>query len=378
VSGEKSEKPTTKRLKKAHHDGSGTMRTPELASWAGLLVATVMLPGVLRRGADGIGALLVSVAGVFGDPDPGQAVAVLRAGVDVASGTVLPLLVTLAGVGLLANAAQGGLRVAPKQFTPQFKRLNPFTGLKRILGPQGAWELVKTLLKTAVLGLVVWRAVHIVIPTLATSGALPLSSVLATVWGTAVSLLRQAAAAGLILAAADSAVVRRRTNKGLRMSKQDIKDEHKQSEGDPMLKGAIRSRQMQMSRNRMMSDIAEADVIMVNPTHVAVALRYQPEKGAPRVVAKGAGVIASRIREAAEEHRVPMVADVPLARALHRSCEIGQEIPAELFTAVARVLAFVMALKTRGSAVGVHRNPMPEPPPDPAVLRRSRRVRRTA
>jgi flagellar biosynthetic protein FlhB len=173
-------------------------------------------------------------------------------------------------------------------------------------------------------------------------------------------------------------VVRRRTNKGLRMSKQDIKDEHKQSEGDPMLKGAIRSRQMQMSRNRMMSDIAEADVIMVNPTHVAVALRYQPEKGAPRVVAKGAGVIASRIREAAEEHRVPMVADVPLARALHRSCEIGQEIPAELFTAVARVLAFVMALKTRGSAVGVHRNPMPEPPPDPAVLRRSRRVRRTA
>jgi flagellar biosynthetic protein FlhB len=139
------------------------------------------------------------------------------------------------------------------------------------------------------------------------------------------------------------------------MSLYEVKQEHKQSEGDPQLKGAIRSRQIAMSRNRMMADIATADVVLVNPTHVAVALRYDPAKGAPRVVAKGQGNIAAKIRELAEQNRVPMVQDVPLARALHKACEVGQEVPAEMYTAVATVLAFVMALKSKGSAAGTHR-----------------------
>ena len=116
-----------------------------------------------------------------------------------------------------------------------------------------------------------------------------------------------------------------------------------------------RSRAMQISRNRMMAAIGSADVVMLNPTHVAVALKYEPGKSAPRVVAKGAGEVAARIRERAAEHRVPMVQDVPLARALYSACEIGQEIPEELYGAVARVLAFVMSLKRRGAALGVHR-----------------------
>jgi flagellar biosynthetic protein FlhB len=114
---------------------------------------------------------------------------------------------------------------------------------------------------------------------------------------------------------------------------------------------------MAMSRNRQMADVPTADVVMVNPTHVAVALRYDPAKGAPRVVAKGSGAIATKIRALATENRIPMVQDVPLARALHGGCEVGQEIPAEFYGAVARVLAFVMSLKARGSAAGVHRNP---------------------
>jgi flagellar biosynthetic protein FlhB len=111
-----------------------------------------------------------------------------------------------------------------------------------------------------------------------------------------------------------------------------------------------------MARQRMMSDLEKADVVMVNPTHVAVALRYEPAKGAPRVVAKGAGLIATKIREKATEHRIPMVMDVPLTRALYKSCELGDEIPAEFFGAVARVLAFVMMMKTKGSAAGLHTN----------------------
>jgi flagellar biosynthesis protein FlhB len=159
-----------------------------------------------------------------------------------------------------------------------------------------------------------------------------------------------------VMAAADYAVVKRRTNKKLRMSKQEIKDEFKLSEGDPHIRAAIRARQIQLSRNRMMAELATADVVVVNPTHVAVGLRYDPAKGAPRVVAKGAGAVAAKIREVATEKRIPMVSDVPLARALYKACELGQEIPPDLYQAVARVLAFVLTLKRRGSAAGLHRS----------------------
>jgi flagellar biosynthetic protein FlhB len=181
-----------------------------------------------------------------------------------------------------------------------------------------------------------------------------MGAVLGGVADAMMSFLRNAALLGLILAAADYAMEKRLHLKELKMSLQDIKDEVKQSDGDPMMKGMIRERQMKMSRNRMMADIATSDVVLVNPTHVAVALKYDPLGGAPRVVAKGSGAIAAKIRERAEEHRVPMVRDVPLARALHKSCEIGDEIPAELYGAVARVLAFIFSLKARGAAAGTH------------------------
>ena len=136
------------------------------------------------------------------------------------------------------------------------------------------------------------------------------------------------------------------------MTKKEVRDEHKQSEGDPHMKGAIRSRQLAAARNRMMAAVPEADVVLVNPTHVAVALRYDPAKGTPRVVAKGAGLIATRIRELAEANRVTLVEDIPLARALHGGCEIGQEIPPQLYHAVAQVLAFVLSMRAAGRACG--------------------------
>jgi flagellar biosynthetic protein FlhB len=141
------------------------------------------------------------------------------------------------------------------------------------------------------------------------------------------------------------------------MSKEEVKQENKNTEGDPLIKAQIRARQMAMARSRQMADVPTADVVLVNPTHVAVALRYEPTKGAPRVVAKGQGPVATKIRELAAEHRVPMVQDVPLARAMHASCDVGAEISAEFYGAVAKVLAFVMSLKARGSAAGLHRNP---------------------
>lgn len=357
MSGEKTEKPTPKRLAKARKDGQ-IARTQDLGAWVGLLVASFLIPGLGAKLLSASKSLLIQALALTSDPQPDAALELFRSGMRTAFLVVLPLSLPLVATGVLSHVAQGGLVVSTKKLKPDFKHLNPLPGFKRILGPQGLWEGVKSLVKLGVLGLVIWHAVASVQPLLAPQGQLPLSAVLATVASTGLSTMREAAAAGLLLAAADYAVVRRRVNKGLRMSKQDIKDEHKSAEGDPHVKGQIKSRQLQMSRNRMMAEVQNADVVVVNPTHVAVALAYDPAKGAPRVLAKGADHVATKIRALAEEHRIPMIVDVPLARAMYRSVEIGAEIPPELYNAVARVLAFVLSLRSRGSVAGVHRVPV--------------------
>src|SRR3712207_651379 len=169
---------------------------------------------------------------------------------------------------------------------------------------------------------------------------MPLSGVIDVFVDSAILMFRVVALTGLVIAVADYVVVRVKMMKQLKMSRYEITQEHKQSDGDPYMKAHRRGVALSMSRNRMMSEVAEADVLLVNPTHVAVALKYEAAKGAPRVVAKGAGEVAAKLREIAAEARVPMVQDIPLARALHASCDLGQEVPPQLFTAVARGLGF--------------------------------------
>jgi len=195
-----------------------------------------------------------------------------------------------------------------------------------------------------------------------TAGGLPVTVLIGAAGDGTAALVQSAVIAGLVLAAADVMVVMRRNRKRTRMTKKEVTDEHKSSEGDPMIRSQRRARQLAMSRNRMIAAVATADVVLINPTHFAIALRYEPGKSAPRVVAKGAGVIAARIREQAETDTVPIVKDIPLTRALHSACELGQEIPVELYNAVARVLAFVLALKSRGSRAGVHTMTQPARP----------------
>jgi flagellar biosynthesis protein FlhB len=195
------------------------------------------------------------------------------------------------------------------------------------------------------------------IPALMGSGRVQLPAVLTMAGSATTSVLRAGLTAGLALAVLDLVVVIRRNLKQSKMTLKEVKDEAKRTDGDPHVKGAIRARQRAMSRNRMMAAVVGADVVVVNPTHVAVALRYEPGKGAPTVVAKGADELARKIRERASEHRIPMVADIPLARALYAACEVDEEIPEYLFMAVARVLAFVMALRRKGAASGEHRSP---------------------
>ena len=199
-----------------------------------------------------------------------------------------------------------------------------------------------------------WGVVAAVTPKLTGAVNAPLASTLGVTASGVLNLVRAACSSAWSWPIGDYMVKRRHINKQIKMSKHDIQQEHKQSEGDPHIKGHRRALALAMSRNRMMADLASADVVLVNPTHVAVALRYVPGTGAPTVVAKGSGAVAAAIRERATEERVPLVQDVPLARALHAACEIGQEIPADLYSAVAHVLAFVMGLRKRGAAAGSH------------------------
>jgi flagellar biosynthetic protein FlhB len=351
--GERTEKATPKRLKKARRDGN-IANTPEIGSWAALLVAGFLLPRVAHSLLSNATETLVGVGVIIRSPDPGRAMALAGSALRSAGLVALPLGLVFAFISIVSVAAQGGFWFSTGLLKPKFSRLNPLQGVKRMFGGHAWWQLAKSLLKTAVLAAVVYFSVRNLVPTIMGSGSLPLQSLVKLAVDAALNLVRDSAIAGLVMALADYTVVRRRNNKQLKMTKEEIKEEYKEAEGDPHVRSARRSRQMALRRNRMLRDVETADVVVVNPTHVAVALRYEPGRGAPRVVAKGADNIAAKIREVAEKNRVPMVSDVPLARTLYKSCEIGQEIPADLFKAVATVLAFIMTLKRRGSAAGVH------------------------
>jgi flagellar biosynthesis protein FlhB len=352
--GEKTEKPTPQRLKKARKEGQ-VPRTPELGTWTGVAAASVLMPMLVRNTFSAVQQLFVQVGVVVHHPEESAPSKLLGQALSAFLSTVLPVAIGLMLVGVLASASQGGITFSSKALKPSLKKLNPLQGVKRMFGGQGLWEALKALVKTAALAAVVAVSSSRAKELVSSAGSLPLSAVTDTFASCAVLLMRTVAIAGLVIAIGDYVVVRMRTMKKLKMSRYEIQQENKQSEGDPHMKAHRKSTALAMSRNRMMSEVATADVLLVNPTHVAVALKYEPSRGAPRVVAKGADEVARKLREKAEEARVPMVQDIPLARALHASCEIGQEVPPQLFTAVARVLAFVMHLGAKGVRGGFHR-----------------------
>ncbi len=370
MSEERTEKATPKKLKESRREGR-VARTPELGAWAAILVVALSLHWLAGRGLGSIRTLLARTLVTSQRPDTATALELLH------SGVVLALLISVClGGGVLlisvaAATAQGGLFLATKALKPKWSHLNPIQGAKRLFGPHALWEGAKMLLKSSLVALFVWRGVHGLMPVV--GGLMPIPVALDLAAGAATGVIRDVALAGLLAAGVDYAVQRRRTGKQVRMTKKEVRDEHRQSEGDPLLRGALRSRQLAAARNRMMADVPQADVVLVNPTHVAVALTYEPARGTPRVVAKGAGVVAARIRAVAEENRVALVQDVPLARALHAGCEVGQEIPKELYHAVAQVLAFVLSRRAAGTGAGWFRTPR-DPAPLPELPRAGRRA----
>lgn len=275
--------------------------------------------------------------------------------------TFAPLFVLLLVAAFAGPALLGGLVVSFEALTPKLDRLNPIQGLKRIFSIQALVELGKTLLKFAVLaGLSVVLLAALADELLRLGLMSPLDGLAAAAGH--VKLAFVVLAAGLVvIAAVDVPFQIWNYLRRLKMTRQEVKDELKETEGNPEVRAKIRRLQQQVAQGRMMQEVPRADVVLTNPTHYAVALRYtdRPER-APRVVAKGRDLVAARIREIAEEHRVPVCEAPVLTRAIYFNTELGAEIPVALYLAVARVLAYVFELK----AARAHGRPMPEFPTD--------------
>jgi len=262
-----------------------------------------------------------------------------------------PLMACCCVAALGANLLQTGLVYSTQPLIPDFSRINPLAGAKRILSLRGLGEFVKSLLKLGALTAVAFYYLRSHMPTLsglsAAGGMQAAGMIGVMIW----ELLLRMGGALLIIAAADYLFQRKMFEQSIRMTKQEIKEEYRRTEGDPLIKSRLRRRQQELARGRMMDQVARATVVVTNPIHLAVALRYEPsESPAPVVVAKGQRLIAQRIKEEAARHHVPVVENVPLARALFKAVAIGQAIPADLYHAVAEIIAFVYRLSGRGAA----------------------------
>jgi flagellar biosynthetic protein FlhB len=254
--------------------------------------------------------------------------------------------------------AQVGLLLTLKPLKPDLRKIDPIQGLKRLFSAKSLWDTAKQIAKAGVIAWLCWPQVMRIADVLVRNGRVPLMEGLATSGDALLGMTRTTCYAVIVIALIDYGYQRRSTLLDMKMTKQEVRDEMKNSEGDPFVKGRIRQLQVAMARSRMMNDVPTASVVITNPTHVAIALRYDPATGgAPKVVAAGIDNVALRIRERAREAGVPIVEAKPLARALWRACEVGDEIPAPLYEAVAKVLAFVRRLK--GGILAASTLPLP-------------------
>jgi flagellar biosynthetic protein FlhB len=255
---------------------------------------------------------------------------------------VLPLLIA----GLAGNLLQIGFEIHTEPLAPKLSKLNPAAGLKRIFSSRGLVELAKSVAKMVFIAAIAWSVVSDYLPEFPTLMRRDIGGIWEFTHTAAFRILFYVCLAMIVLSVLDYAYQRWQHEQSLKMTKQEVKDERKQTEGDPQVKARIRSLQRQAAYHRMIAEIPQADVVITNPTHLAVALRFDPsEMPAPRVVAKGADHIAERIRDIARAHDVPLVENKPLAQALFKLAEPGDTIPVDLYRAVAEVLAYVYRLK---------------------------------
>jgi flagellar biosynthetic protein FlhB len=261
---------------------------------------------------------------------------------------VVPVTAAAAAAGTLGGLLQTGLAVSPNVMSPDFSRIDPMAGARRIFSRRALIEMVKAIAKVGVVGYLVFQGSRGDLVRLMSLGEMPIAEAGRAALSLAAGMAMRAAFALLAIGVFDYLYQFYEFEMGLRMSKQEVKEETKETEGRPEVRSKIRERQRLLARKRMMAAVPKADVVIANPTHFAVALHYNPAKfAAPVCLARGADLLALKIREIARRHGVPIVENPPLAQALYRSVDVGHAIPSDLYRAVAEVLAFVYRLKGR-------------------------------
>lgn len=347
---DRTEKPTARHRRRAREKGQ-VARSPDLSGslvvTAGLLALSITGPKVVQAGAGALREMLGEIASPRRATTASGLDQLMHTSLNVMTAAVAPVAGVCLATAVLAGVAQVGFRPTPQALKPDFRRINPASGARNLLGANGIFEALKTVAKVAVVGAVAALALLPGLTGLASYVGISPAGLGGLSAGTALGVAQRAAFAYLLIGLIDYGWRRWRHEQQLMMSKQQVKDEARQYGVSAEVKAALRRRQMQIARARMMAAVPTADVVVTNPTHYAVALLYDGSRTAPEVVAKGKDLIAAQIRRVAEENDVPVVSDPPLARALHASVEIGQVIPQELYAAVARVLAFVYRLAGR-------------------------------
>jgi len=345
---DKSEEPTEKRLTDARKKGQ-IPRSKELNTFVALMTAAVMLLFVGDSIAKGLARLMQQQFSLSREAiyDPASPVIyfeqVLLDGILL----IVPLVIPLVVVALFTPMMMGGWNFTMESMAPKFSKMNPFSGLKRMFGIQGIVELLKAVVKIALVFFVAGTLFNSYFDQFMGLSALSLNSAVTKAVDIILFGFLILSSTLILVVAIDVPYQIWNTMRQLKMTKQEVKDESKEQEGNPEVKGQIRRKQMEMSQQRMADEVPKADVIVTNPAHYAVALQYDPMgSGAPTVVAKGIDLIAAHIRNIAIAEDIPLVAAPPLARALFYSTEPGEEIPQGLFLAVAQVLAYVFQLKT--------------------------------
>lgn len=343
----KTEQPTDKRLGDARKEGD-VPQSQEVRTWfamLGMAAIVGMMAGpvcskllhMLPRYLETMGTRTLDV----------ESLRALLAEIilDTALVLVMPMAL-LVVLGVLSSYLQFGWLFIPKKIKPDFTKLDLISGIKRMFSGRNLIEFVKGLIKLGLVGAVLFMVLWPHRQEISLLTNLEVPAILDYLHGLVMRVIVAVLLMVTLIAAGDFAYQKFAFNKKMRMSKQEVRDEHKQQEGDPMIKGRLRSLRMQRARQRMMQAVPTADVVVTNPTHFAVALKYDQETmSAPHVVAKGADLVAKRIRDLATENDVPIVENPPLARALFATVELDQEIPSEHYKAVAEVISYVMRLK---------------------------------
>ena len=359
---EKTEQPTAKRLDDARKKGQ-VARSRELNTMAVTLVGAIALISMSGHFGAGLREVMtnnlsVARADLF---EPLAMIRHLADGIRDALWMLAPFFLILMAVAVLASVALGGFSFSTEALAPKFEKLNPLKGMKRIFSLKGLVELVKALLKflliAGVTGLVLWLSVEDFIGLSRMEIGPALAEVGALVGGSCIIL----ASTLILIALMDVPFQLWDHKRQMRMTRQEVREEMKETDGRPEVKSRIRSLQREMAMRRMMDEVPKADVVVTNPTHYAVALRYdQDSMSAPKVVAKGKELVAANIRNIAAENDVPLVESPMLARALYFSTELGDAIPAGLYLAVAKLLAYVFQLRVYWTDGGEK----PRPPED--------------